>query len=121
NQDLFGQQDQAQICFTTAGKIEFSSLSSRKLHYFYPYGTNEWHHLAGVADGTNMFFYVDGVQVATRSDTPATYGSNTNPFNIGANVSSSGNYFVGSIDEVVVYDHPLGADQITSLYQGQIY
>jgi len=122
NMDLFGQQDIAQLDFTTASKLEFScNAGAKKAFYSYPYGAGEWHHIAGVGDGVTMYLYVDGVQVATRAYATANYGSNSNPFNIGANVSASGNYFTGAIDEVVVYKRALSAAEIALLYQGAVF
>jgi len=118
---LFGQMDVAQINFTTAGKIEFRcDDETKKLHYFYPYGAGEWHHIVGVANGANMYLYVDGVEVASREYATTNYGSNANSFNIGGNVSGSGNYFTGSIDEVVAYNRALSAAEVALLFQGQV-
>lgn len=118
--DLFGQEDIAQIGFTVAGKVEFwCADETKKLHYFYPHGANEWHHIAGVADGLNMYIYVDGVQVASRTYEAANFGSNTNPFNIGGNVFGSGQYFPGRIDEVIVFNRALSAAEVALVYQGQ--
>jgi hypothetical protein len=120
--DLFGQFDIIHLNFTTAGKIEFRcDDETKKLHYFYPYGAGEWHHLAGVADGVNMYLYVDGVEVATRTYSTVNYGSNGNSFNIGGNVSGSGSYFAGAIDEVVAYHRALSAAEVALLYQGQVF
>jgi hypothetical protein len=38
NQDLFGQLDIVGFVFTTAGKLELHCNSTKKVHYFYPYG-----------------------------------------------------------------------------------
>lgn len=122
NTDLFGQQDVAQLGFTTASKLSLlCDAGSKKLFYAYPYGANAWHHVAGVGDGVNMFIYLDGVQVATRAFAPApNYGSSSYQFNIGGNVFSSVSYFNGWIDEVVVYDRALSPSEIGQLYSGQV-
>jgi len=121
NQDLFGQPDIAGFGFTTAGKVElYCDSDTKKLHYFYPYSAGAWHHLTGVGDGSDMYIYVDGVQVASRTYATSSYGSNNNPFYIGAKVLSSGNYFNGLIDEVLVYDRALSAAEIAQLYAGNI-
>jgi hypothetical protein len=118
--DLFGQLNIVGLAFTGGAQLEFDG-ASKKLKYAYPYGPGQWHHIAGVGDAVNMYIYVDGVLVGSRSD-PALpdYGSNTNPFNIGGNVFGTGNYFNGLIDEVVVYDRALSASEIAQLYAGQV-
>lgn len=121
--DLFGQKDIVRFGFTTPdGKLElWCDNSTKKLHYFYPYGAGEWHHIAGVGDGANMYIYVDGTLVADRTYATTTYGNNNNPFNIGGNITSGTEYFQGLIDEVVVYDRALSAAEIALLYQGQVF
>lgn len=122
NLDLFGQEDIASIGFTTAGKLDlWCNAGSKKLHYFYPYGAGEWHHIAGVGDGANMYIYLDGIEVASRTYATATYGNNTMAFNIGGNVFGAGQYFPGLIDEVIVYNRALSAAEIALLFQGQIF
>ncbi len=122
NMDLFGQRDVVQVDFATASKLEVScAAGTKKVFYTYPYGANAWHHIAGVGDGTTMYLYLDGVQVDTRAFTPAPdYGASIYPFNIGAMVSGTGNYFKGLIDEVVVYNRALSAAEIGQLYLGQV-
>jgi hypothetical protein len=121
NEDLFGQSDIAGFGFTTAGKLELQcDNNTKKLHYFYPFSSGEWHHLTGVGDGLDMYIYVDGVQVATRTFATTSYGSSGNPFNIGAKVLSPGNYFLGLIDEVLVYSRALSAAEIAQLYAGNV-
>jgi hypothetical protein len=122
NLDLFGQEDVAQFGFTSAdGKLElWCDAGAKKLHYFYPYGANEWHHIVGVADGVNMYIYVDAVMVASRTFATTTYGSSAKDFNVGGNVFGSGQYFPGRIDEVLVYGRALSATEITHLYNNVV-
>jgi hypothetical protein len=118
--DLFGQENVAQIGFTTAdGKLDlWCDAGAKKLHYMYPYGPGEWHHLAGVGDGINMYLYVDAVLAASRVYATTTYGSSAMDFNVGGNVFGPGQYFPGLIDEVVVYDRALSVSEIASLFAG---
>lgn len=121
NLDLFGQEDVAEFGFTTAaGKLElWCDAGAKKLHYMYPYGAGDWHHIAGVGDGANMYIYVDAVLVASRIYTTTNYGSSATSFNVGGNVMGSGNYFPGTIDEVVVYNRALSAAEIALIYANQ--
>jgi hypothetical protein len=116
--DMFGQEDIAQMGFGPSdGKLEFwLADETKKLHYMYPYGIGEWHHIAGVANGTDMHIYVDAVLVASRTYGATNYGSNNNRFNVGGNVFGTGQYFPGVIDEVLVYDRALPASEILQIY-----
>jgi hypothetical protein len=49
-----------------------------------PISTNEWHHVALVGDGTNVYIYFDGKIIKTVGVTLSKmYGSSSNPFYIG--------------------------------------
>ena len=77
-----------------------------------------WHHLVGVCDELNaMYFYVDGVNMGTIGAIGGLglYES-TVPVSIGAQ-STGGGYtyqFVGTIDEVAIYNYALTADQVAA-------
>ncbi|MBL8860208.1 MAG: metallophosphoesterase [Planctomycetes bacterium] len=63
---------------------------------------NEWHHVAGVFDGAEVRFYVDGALAATRT-AKGRRTCNTLPLMIGADVTkqaSPESFFDGVIDEV---------------------
>ena len=71
----------------------------------------QWHHVAGVYDGTNMFLYVDGTLDVSK---PAT-GSivqNSYPVCIGHNAEAPASSFNGLIDEVSLYNRALTAAEI---------
>lgn len=86
----------------------------------------QWHHLAGVYDGTliqdNILLYVDGILQASTSaqtiDVPNTVDYET----IGAYASDAGvnGYFNGSIDEVAVYNQTLSAGQVLAHYRNGV-
>jgi len=81
------------------------------------YGTavlalNTWAHLAATYDGVTMRLYVNGVPVVSRAQTGAIETS-TNPLQIGGD-SIYGQYFMGRIDEVRIYNRALSAAQIQS-------
>ena len=79
------------------------------------YGTavlpaNTWSYLAETYDGSTVRLYVNGTQVGSVAHTGAITTS-TNPLQIGGD-SIYGQYFVGMIDEVRVYNTALTAAQI---------
>ena len=70
----------------------------------------QWQHLAATYDGTTARFYIDGVEVATRSVSGSV--GNSNVWRIGAFGSSPVGFFDGLIDNVRIYDRALTASQI---------
>jgi hypothetical protein len=73
--------------------------------------TGVWKHLAVVGDGAAMRFYVNGVQVASRS-LPSALSPSANPLRIGGNSVWSGEFFDGVIDDVRVYNRALSASEV---------
>jgi hypothetical protein len=84
-----------------------------------------WHHLVGVCDeaGGHLFFYMDGVQIATTAITPGSgIMASTVPLSIGARESSNNppnNYdyqLLGAIDDVAIYNQALSSTQVRNHY-----
>ncbi len=73
-----------------------------------------WHHVAATYDGTNRRLYLDGVQIA--ADVPGVNGSTNLNFRIGS--TNLGEYFQGTLDDVVVYNNGLLAAEVASLASG---
>ena len=71
---------------------------------------NAWSHVALTWNGSIMRLYINGVEVASRPRT-ATLQTTTTPLRIGGN-SPYGEYFLGRIDEVRVYNRALSAAEI---------
>ena len=71
---------------------------------------NAWTHLAATYDGSTQRLYVNGAQVATRTQTGAIQTS-TNPLRIGGD-SLWDEYFQGRIDEVRIYNRALSVSEI---------
>jgi RHS repeat-associated protein len=89
-----------------------------------PYTINDtnWHHVAVVGDGNNIQFYVDGVaDGAPQTLTARSTGSSTYPTLIAATVNPGNPTplvgMQGSIDEVMVFNAPLGVEDIQKLEQ----
>jgi hypothetical protein len=75
----------------------------------FPYGG--WHHLAIVKETANARLYIDGVLRASRGST-LPLPAQTNRFDIGR--SASGEFWLGGIDEVRVWEGVRSAGQIAS-------
>jgi hypothetical protein len=108
-----------------ANTVDFNvSLGAGDLSGSRSINDDQWHHVAGVYDGTNMFLYVDGTLDVSM---PATglIPQNSDPLAIGANVQAyvppcgcnePGYFFNGLIDEVSIYNRALTAQEIQAIY-----
>ena len=76
----------------------------------------QWHHVAGVYDGMNMYLYVDGTLDVSQAGT-GTIAQNSYPVHIGGNAEASGLLFNGLIDEVSIYNRALTASEIQADYE----
>lgn len=79
--------------------------------------TEQWCHLAGVYNGSNMAIYVDGtfVDEAAWSTAPSSTSANVHIGDL--QFTTARRYFNGSIDDVRIYDKALSAEEIEELYQ----
>jgi hypothetical protein len=81
---------------------------------------NEWSHVAFTVDGTNLKLYKNGALVKSGS-IPGTYLAGSNGgCNIGYFASWAPTRFNGTIDEVLVYDKILSAEQIAAMYNNGV-
>jgi hypothetical protein len=101
---------------TNNPEFDYSSGTSTATEHNLPGGrqvaTNAWTHLAATYDGATMRLYVNGAQVASRADAvPA--AASTGALRIGGD-SVWGEYFVGRIDEIRIYNRVLSASEIGS-------
>ena len=78
-----------------------------------------WHHIAfSVNDGDHArTLYVDGVGVASTKNTTVLAIPATN-FCLGFDVSQTGSGFKGYMDDVMIFDKALSADEIRAVMQG---
>ena len=85
------------------------------------YGTNdiqdgEWHHVAGVYNGSNRYLYIDGDADASDAET-GSLGTNTFAVTIGGTLraDSLARTWVGQIDDFRIYDKGLTETQIEAI------
>jgi hypothetical protein len=79
---------------------------------------NQWHHLVGIYDGTNVeSLYVDGRLAAQSTNATVLPAVNSNDFWIGGDPDPGEfQFFNGVIDEVAILTNALSADQTLWLY-----
>jgi hypothetical protein len=82
-------------------------------------GTYTWHHVAVVANGTNYTLYIDGQPAGSGGSAVTNYGTSTYPVNIGGGGvwDDAGNWFLGQIDDVRIYNRALSTDDMQELYE----
>ena len=102
-------------------KFEFAVKTNTSLSYV---GSNtspvmdQWYHLVGVFNGSQLALYVNGTLENTVSLTGTVAAYNNFPLSIGRWGYNSQNYraFQGNIDEVKIYNGPITAAQVTDIY-----
>ena len=77
----------------------------------------QWHHVAGVYDGTEARIYIDGELDASQ---PATGQINASsyPFYIGENSQATGRFWNGLVDDVRIYNRALSEEDIQLVMTG---
>lgn len=80
---------------------------------------NVYNHLVAIRDGNTMRTYVNGVQVATASNSTQIAQSSALIFMIGLGyTTSSGRYFTGDIPVFRIYSEALSATDVDKNYRG---
>lgn len=77
-----------------------------------------WKHVVFVHDGTKDHIYINGVQAAEKN-VAGTLNSTTRPLGMGFNPIDIGNYFNGTLDDILILDNALNATQVATLYAAQ--
>ena len=94
--------------WTGWGEVPWSVLGTNSVY------DGKWHHIAGVFDGTGLFFYIDGVLEAAKSAGNSIDVSNYDMC-IGTNAQVPGREWNGLIDDVRIYNYALSQTEIVSL------
>jgi hypothetical protein len=107
----------------STGKVQFAAFDGTSYVYITSGTTandGAWHHFVGVRQvGGQMMLYKDGVLSAQTSDF-ATAGTTTNGSGLVIGARSDGTHgFVGSVDELKIYNRPLTANEVKAEYDAQ--
>jgi hypothetical protein len=115
---IVGQNDAIEYGFIDPNTIQIWTPNGGSLNTTYSFPDNEWHHVATIADGTNLRTYYDGVLAGTGGSATANYGNSTFNVNIGGGgvFDGSGNFFPGQIDEVAIFDKAIPAARVAAHY-----
>lgn len=96
---------------TTSGGVNADSSSSLTL--------GQWHHVAGVYDGSTARVYIDGILDGTPAAQSGTFADNNQLVLIGAFQDFNPtikNFFPGDISDVRIYDRALSAQEVYAQY-----
>ncbi|UCF44248.1 MAG: LamG domain-containing protein [Planctomycetota bacterium] len=74
----------------------------------------QWHHAAGVYDGSGLYLYIDGV-LDSWDEATGFMNNNSYEVYIGENAEATGRLWNGLLDDVRVYNRGLSHGEITSL------
>ncbi|MFW0837850.1 MAG: LamG domain-containing protein [Candidatus Komeilibacteria bacterium] len=80
---------------------------------------NEWQHVLVIHDGSDIIFYIDGVEQASSVSSGSMTDesiSNSDLLYIGVEFGNSQRYFNGSIKDFRIYNRALSATEVKSLY-----
>ena len=77
---------------------------------------NQWTHIAGTYDGSELKLFRDGVLAANKF-VGQVFGENEQPLMIGAQSNGPNNNYRGDIDEVLIYQSALTDQEILEIYQ----
>ena len=118
----FGSATNLQWSFTVNNGTVYDSASSALLSYdsFNTTYVNKWVHVAGVFKNNEYIkIYINGVNEGTQAVTFDEYvPENSTPIWIGYTGTNTG-YLNGTIDEVMIYNRSLSAQQIKALYENK--
>ncbi len=78
------------------------------------FATGDWHHIAGIKEGTNFKFYIDG-EVVDEQTVPASHLQGTEKLYIGQTNYNSAKFY---LDELFVYDRALSSDEVSDIMEG---
>lgn len=116
----FGQNDLLEFGDADAGaNIEaWINAYGTNIKVPFPFRDDDWGLITLVGDGSSATLYTNGMPALTITQSVESYGSSSYNFNIGGGgiFNVAGDYFLGNIDEVAVFDKALTAEQVRDLY-----
>ncbi len=85
-------------------------------YWHYQLASSTWYHYVGVYDGTHVYAYINGIEVASSSFSGIMIAPNQN-IGVGYNPAYDGDHFTGDIDDVRIYNYALSSDAVRALYE----
>ncbi len=108
---------------TTTRKVRFDcedASGSNIVNVATGVSDGSWHHVVCIREGLTSSVYIDGVLALSQDATSIKEVSSSQPFKIGAQEATGGGtysaFFTGSIDELILYNRPLTATEVSNLF-----
>jgi hypothetical protein len=105
---------------TPALSVSFTTYDNSGLNQYAKSAANvivlgQWQHLAATYDGTTKRLYVDGIEVATMTQTvPLPYDNQAMKIGCDDNAPEA-EFYAGTLDDLQIYNRPLSASEIAAL------
>ena len=80
------------------------------------FGIGDWHHVAGIKEGNQFRFYMDG-EVVDEQTVPEAHAQGLEKLYIGQTGYASALFY---LDELFVYDRALSADEVVNVMEGNL-
>ena len=80
------------------------------------FGIGDWHHIAGVKEGNQFKFYIDG-EVVDEQTVPESHAQGTEKLYIGQTGYNSAKFYM---DELYVYDRAVSAAEVANIMDGNL-
>ncbi|MBT5925622.1 MAG: hypothetical protein HOH33_03285, partial [Verrucomicrobia bacterium] len=115
---IVGQNDAVEYGFINGTTIQIWTPGGGALNTTYDFSDDEWHHIATIADGTQIHNYFDGELINSAGSATADYGSADFTVHIGGGgvYDGTGNHFEGGLDEVAIFDRAIPAARVKQHY-----
>lgn len=85
------------------------------------YNDGKWHYVALMYDGDLLSLYIDGILKDIKITNNAEPDSATiNPVSIGVNSYAKNGFFIGSVDEISIWNRQLSNEELKSQYESGI-
>jgi hypothetical protein len=125
NQDILSKTESGSYSLAlneTDGEVDskFAFLVNINNNYEYVYSAShpqeEWYHVVGSYDGSEMKIYVNGIVEGTLS-VSGSVKNNTSPLILGNESHQLNEPFDGTLDEIRIYNRLLLSSEVLALYQ----
>jgi hypothetical protein len=115
---IVGQNDAVEYGFINGTTIQIWTPGGGSLNTTYEFADDEWHHIATIADGTQIHNYFDGELINSSGNATGNYGSSGYNVHIGGGgvYDATGNSFEGFLDEVAIFDKAIPAERVREHY-----
>lgn len=111
---IVGQNDTVEYGFINGTTIQIWTPGGGALNTTYEFPDDEWHHVATIADGSQIVNYFDGVLINSGGGGTANYGAADFNVHIGGGgvYDATGNHFEGAIDAVAIFNKAIPGDRV---------